>query len=171
MKKIDVTDRLQPTLFGCKDYTGNQNPQGYGRVGSELAHRRAYEAVHGPIPEGLWIDHLCGNRLCCNVDHLEAVTPRENILRSPNTLASVNLAKTHCKSGHPFDKANTYRRREGGRACRQCHRIANAACHKRSARKKQSETTHGGRAKGPSKKPVVHHRRRRRSGRQLIANR
>ena len=88
MKKIDVSDRLQPTLFGgCHDYTGNKNPDGYGRVGSELAHRKAYEAVHGPIPAGLWIDHLCRNRLCC---------PRENILRSPDTIASKQSRQNVC---------------------------------------------------------------------------
>lgn len=48
-------------------------------------HRRAYEDVHGPIPEGMVADHLCGNRACCNVAHLQPVLPRENVRRSRNT--------------------------------------------------------------------------------------
>lgn len=45
------------------------------------AHRVAYELTHGSAPEGLVIDHLCRNRLCCNPAHLEAVTGLENVRR------------------------------------------------------------------------------------------
>src|SRR5664280_1482186 len=50
-----------------------------GRKG--LAHRVAYEQVHGEIEEGLEIDHLCGQRNCLRIDHLEAVDRRENLRR------------------------------------------------------------------------------------------
>lgn len=46
-----------------------------------LVHRFAYEQVKGPIPEGLFIDHLCRNRGCVNPNHLEPVTNRENVMR------------------------------------------------------------------------------------------
>jgi hypothetical protein len=46
-----------------------------------LAHRVAYEQVHGKIEEGLEIDHLCGQRNCLRIDHLEAVSPEENLRR------------------------------------------------------------------------------------------
>ncbi len=42
------------------------------------AHRWAYECCHGPIPEGMVLDHLCKFRPCVNVDHLEPVTVQEN---------------------------------------------------------------------------------------------
>ena len=45
------------------------------------AHRWAWEQAKGPIPKGLVVDHLCRVRWCCNPDHMELVTNRENILR------------------------------------------------------------------------------------------
>jgi hypothetical protein len=115
-------DRVQEDLFGCRNWLGPLNKDGYGKWGSELAHRHVYEIHHGTIPSGLWIDHTCSNRKCIEITHLEAVTPRENILRSFYTRASINARKTHCTHGHAFDSANTYYRLTGGRSCRACHR-------------------------------------------------
>lgn len=42
------------------------------------AHRVRYEAVHGPLEDGLVPDHLCRHRPCCNPAHMEAVTIAEN---------------------------------------------------------------------------------------------
>ena len=58
---------------------------GYGRIHAHgrarLAHHIAYERLHGPIPFGLTIDHLCSNKLCQNANHLEAVTLSVNTKR------------------------------------------------------------------------------------------
>lgn len=66
----------------CLVWTGAKNVSGYGvikRVGeSSLAHRAAYELVHGPTSENLVIDHKCHNPACIRVEHLQAVTPSEN---------------------------------------------------------------------------------------------
>lgn len=100
----------------CIVWTGALNSRGYGCFGvngkSQLAHRVAYEAAHGPIPEGLTIDHLCGFRRCVNPDHLEAVTGAENTRRA-NDAASV------CVNGHALPTERTAR---GKRACRECSR-------------------------------------------------
>jgi hypothetical protein len=71
-----------------------RNSQGYGtrtsRPGSILAHRQYYEDAHGPIPEGLQLDHLCSNPSCVRPDHLEPVTGAENARRSRATKLTVD---------------------------------------------------------------------------------
>lgn len=53
------------------------------------AHRHAYERAHGPIPEGMSIDHLCRIRSCVNPAHLEPATQAENVQRG--RLAKLSL--------------------------------------------------------------------------------
>jgi hypothetical protein len=77
----------------------------------------------GSIPCDLEIDHLCFVRHCLNPDHLEAVTGRINILRSTGRGAA-NARKETCVNGHDFTPENTYRTRDGKRACRECKRAS-----------------------------------------------
>ena len=84
--------------------------EGYGRLyfkpyKGAYAHRVIYEMVHGPLPEDRELDHLCRNRACVNLDHLEVVTSRENVLRGEG-FAAQNARKTHCKHGHAFEGYN-----------------------------------------------------------------
>lgn len=71
---------------GCWTWTGATNSKGYACFRLHkglivLAHRWAYETQVGPIPKGLTTDHLCRNKLCVNVAHLELVTREENSRR------------------------------------------------------------------------------------------
>lgn len=106
---------------------------GLGRSKVVLAHRTAYEMWVGPIPAGLTLDHLCRRRACINPAHLEPVPLRENLARGKGRSA-LNARKTHCARGHRFDESNTYRTRDGRRACRACHRAASAAAYRRKRR-------------------------------------
>ena len=66
----------------CLVWTGSTDPMGYGRIRTGrryvLAHRWAYEKRHGPIGEGLVIDHECWTPGCVNADHLRAISQAEN---------------------------------------------------------------------------------------------
>lgn len=66
----------------CWLWTGSTNGNSYGRFSLDgrmvPAHRWAYEALVGPIPPGLQIDHLCRVPLCVNPDHLEPVSQADN---------------------------------------------------------------------------------------------
>lgn len=54
---------------------------GYPIFSGGYAHRVAWEAYRGEIPDGLEVDHLCRNSRCINPYHLEPVTRDENLRR------------------------------------------------------------------------------------------
>jgi len=69
---------------GCWLWQGTKT-NGYGVTYAEgrgfMAHRISYILSKGSIGRGMQIDHLCRQRSCVKPDHLEAVTPQENIRR------------------------------------------------------------------------------------------
>ena len=124
----------------CWPWTGGLEWDGYPRFKTTYegerfgrAHRFAYRALVGPIPEGYTIDHLCHteecklkeadcpHRRCCNPAHLLAATNRDNILRG-NGIARENSQKTKCRKGHPLSGDNLYVSPAGRRCCRTCER-------------------------------------------------
>lgn len=40
----------------------------------KMRHRLEWEKVHGTIQEGYEIDHMCKNRACCNIKHLQCLS-------------------------------------------------------------------------------------------------
>jgi len=113
---------------GCWLWTGSLIGAGYGQFrcdGEGYAHIWSYKQFKGPIPEGLVLDHICRVPSCCNPDHVEPVTQKENLRRSPFDPAR----KTHCPQGHEYTPGNTYL--EDGkygdkRKCRACDRERHA---------------------------------------------
>lgn len=112
---------------GCWEWEGAKS-NGYGRVywkgKPRPTHRVAYTLYVGEIPEGKQIDHLCANPCCMNPEHLQPVTPQVNTLRGRAIEAAQERGRrtTHCKHGHEFNEKNTYRRKNGSRACLECIR-------------------------------------------------
>jgi hypothetical protein len=131
-----ASQRIAAVPGGCWLWLGTIQVGGYGRLdtkafGPRMAHRIMYELVHGPIPGGLQLDHLCRNRGCVNPDHLEPVTPRENLMRSPLTRARQNADKTHCNRGHEFNDSNTRLSPAGTKVCRPCMKMHSRAAYER----------------------------------------
>lgn len=76
-------ERMSKVDGECRVWTASRDRYGYGRItirprGVLPAHRVAWEAAHGPIPEGMVIRHKCDNPPCVNVAHLELGTTADN---------------------------------------------------------------------------------------------
>ncbi len=86
---------------GCSEFAGPTQSAGYGQIRFEgrwfLAHRIAWVARRGEIPSGLTIDHLCRNRRCINVEHMETVSLAENTRRA-NAHRDAELARLRAAS-------------------------------------------------------------------------
>lgn len=65
--------------------SGDGRGGGYGRMcldGQTVAvHIVSFTNFYGYVPGKKQIDHKCRNRLCCNPNHLEMVTPKRNATR------------------------------------------------------------------------------------------
>ena len=113
---------------GCWNWQAWTTRGGYGKFKvdghTRVSHRWYYQQVVGPVPAELQLDHLCRNRACCNPEHLEPVTCRENLLRG-DTFQASNAAKVQCPKGHPLSGENLMVS-GGRRVCRTCKRAATA---------------------------------------------
>lgn len=81
-----------------------------------LAHRLAYVLTYGEISKNLVIDHMCNQPLCVRPDHLQAITQKQNVLRSANPIAK-QMLRTRCPKGHKYDYFWKNRR-----YCRKCRK-------------------------------------------------
>lgn len=116
----------------CWMWTGAKVKGGYGNFYWEgrynSPHRLLWTWLHGAVPDGLEVDHVCHDpavcpggptcphRRCVNPEHLALVTGKENSARTRN--ARLN----YCKYRHRLTPENTYDRPgwAGRRGCRTC---------------------------------------------------
>jgi hypothetical protein len=62
----------------CWLWTGIKDKKGYGVIGNEKAHRRAYRLMLGTIPEGMLVCHHCDVPGCVKYAHLFLGTHKDN---------------------------------------------------------------------------------------------
>ncbi len=134
------------TAEGCLLWPGRRAPTGYGhstrQLGEMLVHRITYTRIHGPIPSGLSIDHVCHNRSadcaggptcvhrrCFEPSHLEAVPLAVNQARSPNVAQN----RQTCPQGHPYAGENLRLASDRHRICRTCQNRSTLAHYYRRA--------------------------------------
>lgn len=72
-----------------------------------MNHRLVWEKAHGPIPEGYEVNHMCGNRACCNLEHLELLDRNTHLVMtneeryvSRKAEAKIYWLKTGCTGTH-----------------------------------------------------------------------
>lgn len=116
------------TADGCLVWDGPKSPSGYGatrHAGQHwYVHRLILALGGGELPDGMEVDHLCRNRACFQVSHLDVVTHRENNRRGQSPTA-FNGKKEVCEFGHEFDGIRPLRNdgvSSPSRVCIECRR-------------------------------------------------
>ncbi len=112
---------LETTESGCIVPTSHKlNSDGYfryrrftnskGRNKLVMYHRIIWEDSNGEIPTGYEVDHICRNRACCNIEHLQLLTNSEhrsktNKERSEDTrMLAIEYWKEHKCTGTELSK-------------------------------------------------------------------
>lgn len=107
---------------GCWLWTRSLSRDGYGWTSlndkTYQAHRLVFRLLRGEPDAGQVLDHLCRVRRCVNPDHLESVSPRQNLERSELTTTGMG---DKCTKGHPLVEWH------GQRRCLTCRREYEAA--------------------------------------------
>lgn len=133
-----VIERLLASLYaegGCLLSTYSRGSHGYVQIGwwqdgrshTRLGHRVLWEAEHGPIPDGLTVDHggACRNPGCLDTAHMRLMPNVDNA--RDNATANRLAAQTHCLRGHRYTPETTRIDRNGWRSCLTCRREMRAA--------------------------------------------
>jgi hypothetical protein len=135
---------LKDTATGCWYWQLSHDRWGYGKTPSYTgfwsAHRAAYAAFVGGLPDDLDVAHTCGIKDCINPDHLRLSDKRQTQARS--LLSQGHLDRKQCKNGHPYTPENTAFLPSGVRACRACWRDNSIRYKQRNADMKRLAMKH-----------------------------
>jgi len=115
---------------GCHISAYSTASHGYAQVGwgeggrdvVTLAHRVAWIAEHGPIPEGMTVDHTCKTKQCVNVKHLRLLDNFENGRRTDGR----DWPLGQCVNGHSNSELREYGTKTPRLRCKPCNDDAQA---------------------------------------------
>lgn len=108
---------------------GSFTQRANGQQRSRYAHRAAWEAVNGAIPDDLVVDHLCFRPSCLRPDHLQLLRQGDNARRRQIAVAGVwecgcartpENTYTHAKTGvrsclpHRRERSRSHYRKKKG---------------------------------------------------------
>lgn len=84
--------RTEPLLWDDHlIWAGADNGHGYGTISVDGkmvgAHRYAWERENGPVPDGLYVDHVCHVRACVEISHLRLATNAQNLQNRAGAVA------------------------------------------------------------------------------------
>jgi len=117
LRKVDKKDT------GCWEWKGFKNENGYPRMRLRYkyvyAHRFSCLALKDVDPTGFQVHHICENIVCVNPEHLEALTPREHIAKTPRSIGFIAISTDYCSNGHKLTEDNL-QIWKNGRHCKQC---------------------------------------------------
>lgn len=122
------TQYEQPTTPCVVSREGHGDGHGYRVISRGGVKRRAqvwaWLDAGREIPDGHTLDHLCRNRSCVALEHLETVPAGENTARQRRHWAATREV---CSKGHAWSPENTYVAPDGVRYCRECGRARKRA--------------------------------------------
>ena len=93
LKLYDYEKRCDLDEGGCLVWQGATSGWGYpvaniaGRGTYTYLHKYVYENLVGEVPLGYVVDHICGNPLCLNVEHLQILTKQGNYIKDRQSWA------------------------------------------------------------------------------------
>lgn len=123
-------------MSSCWNWEARLDEKGYGRVDIKGRHRRPqrilWERVNGPIPLGFDLHHTCGNKRCCNPDHLIAISkaehgklhrPRKAPPKLPSPDQAIhNYLRNYARNLSPQPQPNSQKVRNGDKThCKRGH--------------------------------------------------
>lgn len=96
----------------CWISTYSTASHGYAQIGWSgpeerrvvLAHRASWERVHGPVPAGMTLDHICKTKRCVNPKHLRLLSNFENARRTFGR----DWPLGECVNGHSNENLETF---------------------------------------------------------------
>lgn len=84
----------------CKD------KDGYTRIRYNGKHERLFRVIYiqkyGDIPKGMLIRHKCDHPYCCNIEHLQIGTPKDNV----RDMIERGRDKYHCSKTKLYGEKN-----------------------------------------------------------------